>query len=402
MSVCPRCGSPLASLDVACPNCGEYGTVVDILSGPSSDRSATAHGGASPNFQRIGEPTDLSNVPVAGGSPEPMSVPPSPTTSLYDDTLLSEMQARWLMVRSGIYQQVDSAMRAGIEGIVAESRAALNLAQADQRRLVERLMAERQAMLAEVSRLRSESDSMREQLEKSRSDLAEAENLRHAAEQIRLSVLRDAQSHRDMLMGEVDRLMQQLRAMRGGSAQEHPVRTETPPAEPPRPVQQSRQEQILAAAIATEPTHPPATARSVSAAFDSSGRLVIGGEAPPTSAPVDQLRQTTEPVSTVRPPAPPARNEPPAPIEPAEPITTTVVVRGLQSLASGMLVRRALKSLAGVHSLSFPQFRDGTLTMQVQHELGIELAEAICQIAEPRISPAGTISDAQMEFEAAA
>ena len=391
MAVCMRCGSRLPDEDGPCPVCGESdaGAIGPLLT--TGVQLATNGSGRA-------KVSTASYVP-AREAPTPEALPVNasgPVADVMDDTLLADMLSRWHLQRNSVFQQIDAAVREGVTGVVRSSREALDAAQVQQRQIVERLLAERQAALVEVARLRTESDQLRAQLERARSELAEAEKMRHAAEQIRLAVLRDAQTHREALSAEVERLMGHLSAIR-----------RVPPAER-GPAAVADEPPPVLPVVSSEPVptadvpKPASNGRPVAATIDATGRFLIRQTDAEAQAPT--IPESLPDLGSLQPTARAgARTEPETPAPPpraAEAFTTTVVVRGLPSLAAGMLVRRALKSVAGVISLSFPQFRDGTLTMQVHHELGIELAEAVCQISDPQLAPAGTISDAQMEFEA--
>jgi hypothetical protein len=71
---------------------------------------------------------------------------------------------------------------------------------------------------------------------------------------------------------------------------------------------------------------------------------------------------------------------------PAEPQQVTVKITNLANLAEGMQLRKTMRSLPGIVSLSFPQFREGTMTMTVRHERGPAFVADVVALPSARLS----------------
>lgn len=61
---------------------------------------------------------------------------------------------------------------------------------------------------------------------------------------------------------------------------------------------------------------------------------------------------------------------------------TTLVVNNLPNLAEALRVRKALRTLPAVHSVSFPRFQNGTMTIIVEHAPSLDLIAAFRSLPE--------------------
>lgn len=62
---------------------------------------------------------------------------------------------------------------------------------------------------------------------------------------------------------------------------------------------------------------------------------------------------------------------------------TTLVVNDLPHLAEALRVRKTLRGLEGVRSVSFPRFQNGTMTVVVGHAPGLDLIAAFRALPDP-------------------
>jgi hypothetical protein len=184
---------------------------------------------------------------------------------------------------------------------------------------------------------------------------AEADTIRRGAAAEAAGMLAEAERRRNELLGEIQRLERQLATVSAG-------------------IQALLRGEINSdagggGAEATRAEPRPASAVPTAAPAPSAEAPAAAGAPPPP--PPEPAREPPPPaVAAARPPA--LVLSPPSDAE-----RTEISVAGTPSFARALELQRGIQRTAGVRHVQALQFEHGTLVLAVEHEPGIDLAEAV-------------------------
>lgn len=376
----------------------------------------------------------------------PLVVPPDP------DDEERAVRDSWAQKRANLFAQIDNIFEQTVGETFRQS--------ADQRRQtmaavsdeIQRLTAERDQLRNDVHALRRNIAELDDQVEQAQRTLADLQSKRDAAEQARQSILNEAEARRTIVLRDVESISQELSGMRQRIVQllgtnpdadslpanlttlrpkltndafVPPRRADTPAnPSPPRPVDEPARSSLrdLAASnafpelladdgrggfddLATFETENLPTKRNASAVSPSDDALEFEFSEPPTFEP---LPDWNAPAPAALQPGSSSTTDLPEldldafdePELPTEPVSTSLKISRLGNLAEGMQIRKAIKVLPGVVSLSFPQFKNGTMTMTVRHERGGELADDLVSLPGMKLEVVNNGIPETLELEA--
>jgi hypothetical protein len=321
------------------------------------------------------------------------------------DGLGARIEADWLERREDVFSTVDRVVREAIDQALRANREARLRAVEDAEREVAALAEQRDALLVEVEQLRSEAHVLEPRLTAARQELQELERRRGAVEDIHRALVRDAEVRRSQMLGEVESLARQVTEMRSNllgllaavDAAAALPQVESSSAEVAGPSVAQTLGSVAAATVDEEEASPFATATASPALNDVCAEAAVAVPAigAPRSAP-----SRPESLAETAPIAEPSSNgddslpvfELPEPdgaagdAAPTEPQLVNVKITNLSNLAEGMQIRKAMRNLPGILSLSFPQFRDGTMTMTIRHERGAALVADVTSLRDANLT----------------
>src|SRR5262249_2035846 len=133
---------------------------------------------------------------------------------LVRDGLGELIEADWLGQRDGVIEAVDRAVREAIARALRASRDARDRAIEEAEREGAAGAAQRDAPAAAVGQLRAAASALPAQLVAARRELQGLERRRSALEEIHGALVRDAESRRGQMLGEVESLARQVTEMR--------------------------------------------------------------------------------------------------------------------------------------------------------------------------------------------
>jgi outer membrane biosynthesis protein TonB len=223
---------------------------------------------------------------------------------------------------------------------------------------------------------------------------ADAENIRRAAASEAAGMLAETERRRNELLGEIQRLERQLAQVSTGIqallqgqladaaraaappvlARPAPELPATPPLVTPSPP--PPREEAVAAAPEPEPV-PPAP------------------EPPPPPSPPMRQRPIDPPRAVAAEPLPPPTAAPEAAAEAAQ--RTEVAVSGTPSFARALELQRGIQRTPGVRHVQALQFERGTLVLAVEHDAGVDLAEAVRGLPNVQLELRGQTGE-RLEF----